>query len=254
MSSGIMGTRKLLNRALALAFVFCLLQTQVHAVTFEEASENFEEGAYEDAKIQFEQLATAHPNDIEITYALGLINFVLDNHDEASPYFEMLLVTEYEQISTYYLAMIAYGQGETDIVIDRLNRVANQTIDLEASELASDALSQIGLEGLYQELASNEFLETSSNYGYLELGVSQQDGIIDPDDLVGLDEHDSALEYIFAGNLNIRSTEISDTNFGGSVFQQKYSNFNDYNISAINVYIEQQRWFGAQQWLSLIHI
>ena len=160
----------------------------------------------------------------------------------------MLLVTEYEQISTYYLAMIAYGQGETDIVIDRLNRVANQTIDLEASELASDALSQIGLEGLYQELASNEFLETSSNYGYLELGVSQQDGIIDPDDLVGLDEHDSALEYIFAGNLNIRSTEISDTNFGGSVFQQKYSNFNDYNISAINVYIEQQRWFGAQQW------
>ena len=248
MGSGIMGTRKLLNRALALAFVFCLLQVQVHAITFEEASENFEKGAYEDAKIQFEQLATEHPNDIEITYALGLINFVLDNHDEASPYFEMLLVTEYEQISTYYLAMIAYGQGETDIVIDKLNRVANQTIDLEASELASDALSQIGLEGLYQELASNEFLETSSNYGYLELGISQQDGIIDPDNLVGLDEHDSALEYIFAGNLNIRSTEISDTNFGGSVFQQKYSNFNDYDISAINVYLEQQRWFGAQQW------
>ena len=248
MGSGIMGTRKLLNRALALVFFLCLLQVQVYAVTFEEASENFEKGAYEDAKIQFEQLATEHPNDIEITYALGLINFVLDNHDEASPYFETLLITEYEQISTYYLAMIAYGRGETDTVIDRLNQVANQTIDLEASELASDALSQIGLEELYQELAFNEFLETPSNYGYLELGVSQQDGIVDPDNLVGLDEHDSALEYIFAGNLNIRSTEISDTNFGGSVFQQKYSNFDDYDISAINVYIGQQRWFGAQQW------
>ena len=47
-----MGTRKLLNRALAPAFFLCLLQMQVYAVTFEEASENFEKGAYEDAKIQ----------------------------------------------------------------------------------------------------------------------------------------------------------------------------------------------------------
>jgi tetratricopeptide (TPR) repeat protein len=243
-----MGTGTLLNRALTLAFVLCLLQTQSHAETFEEASESFENGAYEDAKLQFEQLATEHPNDIEIIYALGLINFVLDSHNEASPYFEALLVTEYEQISTYYLAMIAYARGETDTAIDTLNQVADQTIDLEASELASDSLSQIGLEDLYQELGSNEILEPSSNYGYFELGVSQQDGIIDPDNLVGLDEHDSALEYIFAGNLNIRSTEISDTSFGGSVFQQKYSNFDNYDISAINIYVEQQRWFGAQQW------
>ena len=53
MDSGIMGIWKLLNQALHLAFVFCLLQVQVHAVTFEEASENFEKGAYENAKIQF---------------------------------------------------------------------------------------------------------------------------------------------------------------------------------------------------------
>ena len=118
----------------------------MHAATFEEASESFENGAYEDAKLQFEQLATERPNDIEIIYALGLINFVLDSHDEASPYFEALLATEYEQISTYYLAMIAYARGETDTAIDTLNQVADQTIDLEASELASDALSQISLE------------------------------------------------------------------------------------------------------------
>ncbi len=243
-----MVTRMQLNRALTLAFVICLLQTQAHAVTFEEASESSESGAYENAKLQFEQLATERPNDIEIIYALGLINFVLDIHDDALPYFEALLVTEYELISIYYLAMIAYARGETDTAIGTLNQVADQTIDLEAGELASDFLSQIGLENLYQELGSNEFLEPSSNYGYLELGVSQQDGIIDPDNLVGLDEHDSALEYIFAGNRNIRSTEILDTNFGGSMFQQKYSNFDDYDISAINIYIEQQRWFGAQQW------
>ena len=243
-----MGTRTLLNRALTLTFILCLLQTQAHAVNFEDAAESFENGAYEDARLQFEQLATEHPNDIEIIYALGLINFVLDSYDEASPYFEALLLTEYEQISTYYLAMIAYSQGETDTAIDTLNQIADQTVDLEASELASDSLSQISLEDLYQEPGTNEILDTSSNYGYLELGVNQQDGIIDPDNLVGLDESDNALEYIFAGNLNIRSTDISDTNFGGSMFQQKYSNFDHYDISAINVYIEQQRWFGSQQW------
>jgi hypothetical protein len=143
--------------------------------------------------------------------------------------------------------MIALRNGEVDIAIDTLEQLAIQIDDMEANELANNSLLEIENDSSYNYKPS--YNDQGGNYFFVELGLSSQDGIIDPDGLMGTDQNDTSKDIILAGSMNLFSFDNSNINIGGTFFGENYTDYSDYNISANTVFIEQQGVFN-QDWLS----
>ena len=63
---------------------------------------------FDDARREFETLAAAEPEHVDVLYALGLIHLQAARLDEAAPYFERLgRLRQRVSDSNYYLGRIA---------------------------------------------------------------------------------------------------------------------------------------------------
>jgi len=231
-----------------LQIVFLLLwANKCFAVSYDSASELFLSGDYLSALKEFNQLHNQQPDNVNFIYGLGLIHYALDQDSEALSYLSLLSDSEYTYIARYYISMIALRNDQIEFAIDELEQLADQIEDIEVSELANESLLEIDFDSFY----SIDFSDANDdgNYAFIELGLNIQDGIIDPNGLVGSNQNDSAKEIILAGSFNAFSFENSDINFGGSYFNEGYSQYESYDISATTIFIEQEGVF-KQDWLS----
>ena len=71
---------------------------------------------YAAARVQFERLAQAHPDDVELRYAAGVVALELNDYDAAVAHFERVLSVLPHQADTVrlYLGMAEAGRGNQD--------------------------------------------------------------------------------------------------------------------------------------------
>jgi len=74
---------------------------------------------FDDARRQFELLVSEAPNNVDVLYALGLLNLQNNRLDEAQTYFERLSsLGEQSSEANYYLGRIAEEKGELEKAAD----------------------------------------------------------------------------------------------------------------------------------------
>ena len=237
----------ILRKIIHLAFLLFFLINNTYGADYDSAVDFFIAEDYISALNEFEQLYEEQPYNIDIIYALGLTLNPLDQDSEAFNYFILLNDSDYSYVAKYYVSMIALRNGEVDIAINSLEKLAIQIDDMEANELANNSLLEIENDSSYDYKPL--YNTQDGSYLFVELGLSSQDGIIDPNGLIGTDQNDITQDIILAASMNLFSLDNSNINIGGTFFGENYTDYSDYNISANTVFIEQEGIFN-QDWLS----
>jgi tetratricopeptide (TPR) repeat protein len=79
---------------------------------------------YEKARIEFENLHRAAPDDVELLYTLGLLSLESQRLDEAEKYLlKLVKMNQREGESQYYLGRVSEGQGRYDKAIEWYKQV-----------------------------------------------------------------------------------------------------------------------------------
>jgi tetratricopeptide (TPR) repeat protein len=100
---------------------------------------------YEQARVQFEKLHQASPDDVELLYTLGLLSLESQRLDDAEKYMMMLVrLNQREGEAQYYLGRIYENRKQYDIAIDWYRQVHVGDYKFDAQLRIADMLGNSG--------------------------------------------------------------------------------------------------------------
>jgi len=122
---------------------------------------------YEKARIEFEKLHRAAPDDVELLYTLGLLSLESQRLDDAEKY--MLILVEMNQRegeAQYYLGRVSEGQGRHDKAIEWYRQVHIGEYMFDAKLRIANLLGETGhFDEAYEHLGA--MLKGSQSNGSL---------------------------------------------------------------------------------------
>jgi hypothetical protein len=149
--------------------------------------------------------------------------------------------TQSEHMANFYAGQIAEARGEYETARALYREAANQYEDLEAQELADNALLLLSFPDAD---ARAQHVLAARSYLYLSSKAKGVNGLVDPNDTTAVDATDTAIDMMLAGNLNLLSYDSTRISIGGHVFREDYMDYSEFDLQLLGATFQVDRVFG----------
>ena len=186
---------------------------------------------------ELDETAESHSEQL----ALAIASMRLGQHDKAILMFESLQDTESGPRSDYYLGRLAELRGDFDEALAFYTKASEQYEDLDAQAFADNALFLLPMSRAASVTPSSS---AGRSFVYANASLKSVDGLVDPDESVSIDEADTAFDVLVAGNLSLWRNDTWSLSLGGNVFQETYSEFDDYDVGVLGGWLQSEAQTG----------
>ncbi|MEM6513471.1 MAG: tetratricopeptide repeat protein [Pseudomonadota bacterium] len=177
--------------------------------------------------------------DTDKQLMLAIASLRLGDHDKAILMFESLQGTPAEARSDYYLGLLAELRGDFDDAYRYYSLAADQYDDMDAQAFADNALFLLPM-----SRAAAQPNAAKRSFIYANASAKTVDGLVDPDESISIDEADTALDVLIAGNLSLLHGSQWDLNLGGNFYNEAYSEFDEYDVQVLGGWLQSNSKLG----------
>lgn len=150
--------------------------------------------------------------------------------------------TQSEHMTNFYAGQIAEARGEYETARSLYQMAAEQYEDLEAQELADNALFLLSFSGAD---ARPQHVLTDRSYMYVSGKAKGVNGLVDPDDTTAIDATDIATDMLLAGNLNLGNYDNTRVGIGGRLYREDYVDYSEFDLQLLGATFQVDRVFGS---------